>query len=410
MDFTISDKQKQWRDRVAMFMVRHVYPAVPTYTEQMNVAPEKRWRIIPVLEELKQTAKAEGLWNLFLPPSAHDTPEYKGAGLTNLEYALCAEAMGKVAFGSEVFNCSAPDTGNMEVLHRYGTTKQKDQWLRPLMAGEIRSAFLMTEPDVASSDATNIETDIRRDGDHYVINGRKWWSSGVGDPRCKVAIVMGKTNSQAERHRRQSQILVPLDAKGIKVARMLPVFGFDDAPHGHAEVILEEVRVPAENLLLGEGRGFEIAQGRLGPGRIHHCMRTIGVAEDALEKMVRRLQSRVAFGKRISEQSVWEQRIAEARIDIEMTRLLCLKAADMMDKADNKVAQLEIAMIKVQAPRMALRIIDDAIQAHGGAGVTTDFGLAKSYAGIRSLRLADGPDEVHCRAIARMEMKRHSNA
>lgn len=410
MDFTISDKQKLWRDRVAMFMVRHVYPAVPTYTEQMNVAPEKRWRIIPVLEELKQTAKAEGLWNLFLPPSAHDTPEYKGAGLTNLEYALCAEAMGKVAFGSEVFNCSAPDTGNMEVLHRYGSTKQKDQWLRPLMAGEIRSAFLMTEPDVASSDATNIETDIRRDGDHYVINGRKWWSSGVGDPRCKVAIVMGKTNSQAERHRQQSQILVPLDAKGIKVARMLPVFGFDDAPHGHAEVILEEVRVPAENLLLGEGRGFEIAQGRLGPGRIHHCMRTIGVAEDALEKMVRRLQSRVAFGKRISEQSVWEQRIAEARIDIEMTRLLCLKAADMMDKADNKVAQLEIAMIKVQAPRMALRIIDDAIQAHGGAGVTTDFGLAKSYAGIRSLRLADGPDEVHCRAIARMEMKRHSNA
>ena len=410
MDFTISDKQKQWRDRVAMFMARHVYPAVPTYTEQMNVAPEKRWRIIPVLEELKQTAKAEGLWNLFLPPSDHDTPEYKGAGLTNLEYALCAEEMGKVAFGSEVFNCSAPDTGNMEVLHRYGTTKQKDQWLRPLMAGEIRSAFLMTEPDVASSDATNIETDIRRDGDHYVVNGRKWWSSGVGDPRCKVAIVMGKTNRQAERHRQQSQILVPLDATGIKVARMLPVFGFDDAPHGHAEVILEDVRVPAENLLLGEGRGFEIAQGRLGPGRIHHCMRTIGVAEDALEKMVRRLQSRVAFGKRISEQSVWEQRIAEARIDIEMTRLLCLKAADMMDKADNKVAQLEIAMIKVQAPRMALRIIDDAIQAHGGAGVTTDFGLAKSYAGIRSLRLADGPDEVHCRAIARMEMKRHSNA
>jgi len=410
MDFTISDKQKQWRDRVAIFMARHVYPAVPTYTEQMNVAPEKRWRIIPVLEELKLTAKAEGLWNLFLPPSAHDTPEYKGAGLTNLEYALCAQEMGKVPFGSEVFNCSAPDTGNMEVLHRYATTKQKDQWLRPLMAGEIRSAFLMTEPDVASSDATNIETDIRRDGDHYVVNGRKWWSSGVGDPRCKVAIVMGKTNRQAERHRQQSQILVPLDATGIKVARMLPVFGFDDAPHGHAEVILEDVRVPAENLLLGEGRGFVIAQGRLGPGRIHHCMRTIGVAEDALEKMVRRLQSRVAFGKRISEQSVWEQRIAEARIDIEMTRLLCLKAADMMDKADNKVAQLEIAMIKVQAPRMALRIIDDAIQAHGGAGVTTDFGLAKSYAGIRSLRLADGPDEVHCRAIARMEMKRHSNA
>lgn len=410
MDFSLSEKQKQWRDRVAAFMAEHVYPAIPAFAEELNVAPEKRWKVVSVLETLKARARAEGLWNLFLPPSPHDTPAYKGAGLTNLEYALCAEEMGKVPFGSEVFNCSAPDTGNMEVLHRYGNERQKEQWLKPLLAGEIRSAFLMTEPDVASSDATNIQTEIRRDGGHFVISGRKWWSSGVGDPRCKIAIVMGKTDPTAERHRQQSQILVPLDGSGIRVVRMLPVFGFDDAPHGHAEVILDRVRVPVDNLLLGEGRGFEIAQGRLGPGRIHHCMRTIGVAEAAIEKMVRRLQSRVAFGKRISEQSVWEQRIAEARIDIEMTRLLCLKAADMMDKVGNKVAQLEIAMIKVQAPRMALRIIDDAIQAHGGGGVTTDFGLAKNYAGIRTLRLADGPDEVHCRAIARMEMKRHSNA
>ena len=318
--------------------------------------------------------------------------------------------MAHASFGSEVFNCSAPDTGNMEVLHRYGPDAQQKQWLTPLMAGEIRSAFLMTEPDVASSDATNIETSIRREGDEYVVNGRKWWSSGVGDPRCKLAIVMGKTDPSAARHEQQSQILVPLDAKGIKVVRMLPVFGYDDAPHGHAEVILDDVRVPATNLLLGEGRGFEIAQGRLGPGRSHHCMRTIGVAEVALEKMVKRLQARTAFGKRISEQSVWEQRIAEARTDIEMTRLLCLKAADMMDKVGNKVAQLEIAMIKVAAPRVALRVIDDAIQAHGGGGVTTDFGLAKSYAHIRTLRLADGPDEVHNRAIARLEMRKYSNA
>jgi alkylation response protein AidB-like acyl-CoA dehydrogenase len=411
MDFTLSDKQRHWRNRVAAFMTAYVYPALPVFAEQLNETREMRWKVVPVLEELKEKARAEGLWNLFLPPTpAHDTPEYKGSGLTNLEYALCAEEMGKVPFGSEVFNCSAPDTGNMEVLHRYGTKKQKDQWLKPLMAGQIRSAFLMTEPDVASSDATNIETEIRREGEHYVVKGRKWWSSGVGDPRCKIAIVMGKTDKNAERHRQQSQILVPLDAKGVKVVRMLPVFGFDEAPHGHAEVLLEDVRVPADNLLLGEGRGFEIAQGRLGPGRIHHCMRTIGVAEAALEKMVRRLRSRIAFGKRISEQSLWEERIAEARIDIEMTRLLCLKAADMMDKVGNKGAQLEIAMIKVQAPRMALRIIDDAIQAHGGAGVTTDFGLANNYAGIRTLRLADGPDEVHCRAIARIEMKRPGNA
>jgi acyl-CoA dehydrogenase len=411
MDFSLSERQRYWRDRVTDFMQKHVYPAVDTYTQQMKPADGNRWIVVPVLEDLKKKAKAEGIWNLFLPPSReHDDGEYKGAGLTNLEYALCAEEMGKLQFGSEVFNCSAPDTGNMEVLHRYGTKAQKDKWLRPLMNGEIRSAFLMTEPDVASSDATNIETEINRDGDHYVINGRKWCSSGDGDPRCKVAIVMGKTDKNAERHRQQSQILVPLDAKGVKVVRMLPVFGFDDAPHGHAEVILDNVRVPADNLLLGEGRGFEIAQGRLGPGRIHHCMRTVGVAEAALEKMVKRLQSRVAFGKRISEQSVWEQRIGEARTNIEMTRLLCLKAADMMDKTGNKSAQLEIAMIKVAAPNIALKILDDAIQAHGGGGVTTDFGLAKSYAGIRTLRLADGPDEVHNRAIARLEMKRYTNA
>jgi acyl-CoA dehydrogenase len=315
--------------------------------------------------------------------------------------------MGRVGFASEVFNCSAPDTGNMEVLERYGTRAQKDKWLRPLMNGEIRSAFLMTEPGVASSDATNIQCEIRRDGDEYVINGRKWWSSGAGDPRCKIAILMGKTNPDNPKHSQQSQILVPLDAKGITIERPLTVFGYDDAPHGHMEIELKNVRVPADNLLLGEGRGFEIAQGRLGPGRIHHCMRTIGAAEAALEALCKRITTRVAFGKTIAEHSVWEQRIAEARIDIEMTRLLCLKAAYIMDVAGNKVAKDEIAMIKVAAPRMALRIIDDAIQAHGGAGVSQDFGLAKSYAGIRTLRLADGPDEVHCRSIALSELGKH---
>jgi acyl-CoA dehydrogenase len=410
MDFSLSDRQRHWRDRVAAFMHAHVYPAVDAYNAQMASFGENRWQVPPVLNELKAKARAEGLWNLFLPPSAeHDDGSYRGAGLTNLEYALCAEEMGRIPWGSEVFNCSAPDTGNMEVFHRYGTREQKDQWLKPLMEGEIRSAFLMTEPAVASSDATNIETSIRRDGNHYVINGRKWWSSGVGDPRCKISIVMGKTDPNAPRHTQQSQILVPLDTPGVKVVRMLPVFGFDDAPHGHAEVILDNVRVPRENLLLGEGRGFEIAQGRLGPGRIHHCMRTIGVAEAALEKMVKRLLSRTAFGKRIADHSVWEQRVADARTNIEMTRLLCLKAADMMDKVGNKEARQEIAMIKVAAPLMALKIIDEAIQAHGGGGVTTDFGLAKAYAGIRTLRLADGPDEVHNRAIARMEFAKHSN-
>jgi alkylation response protein AidB-like acyl-CoA dehydrogenase len=388
-------------------MDAHIYPAVGTYATQSNEG--ERWKVIPVLEELKKKARAEGLWNLFLPPSPHDESEYRGAGLTNLDYALCAEQMGRVSFASEAFNCSAPDTGNMEVLHRYGSPEQKAKWLRPLLAGEIRSAFLMTEPAVASSDATNIETSIVREGDEYVINGRKWWSSGVGDPRCKIAIVMGKTDPSRARHEQQSQILIPLDTPGIKIERMLPVFGYDDAPHGHAEVLLKDVRVTASNLLLGEGRGFEIAQGRLGPGRIHHCMRTVGVAEVALEKMTKRLLSRVAFGKKIAEHSVWEQRIAEARIDIEMTRLLCLKAADMMDKAGNKAAQLEIAMIKVAAPRVALSVIDDAIQAHGGMGVTTDAGLAHAYAHIRTLRLADGPDEVHCRAISRLEMRKYTN-
>jgi len=408
MNFTMSERQKHWRDRVIAFMDAHVYPSVEIYDRQHDAG--ERWKVIPILEELKAKAKAEGLWNLFLSPSPeHDEGEFHGAGLSNLDYALCSEQMGRVPWGSEVFNCSAPDTGNMEVLHRYGSPEQKAKWLKPLLAGEIRSAFLMTEPGVASSDATNIETSIVRDGDHYVINGRKWWSSGLGDPRCKIAIVMGKTDPSRARHEQQSQILIPLDTPGVKVLRMLPVFGYDDAPHGHAEVLLENVRVPAGNLLLGEGRGFEIAQGRLGPGRIHHCMRTLGAAEVALEKMTKRLLSRTAFGKKIAEHSVWEQRIAEARIDIEMTRLLCLKAADMMDKVGNKAAQLEIAMIKVAAPRIALRVIDDAIQAHGGMGVTSDAGLAQSYALIRTLRLADGPDEVHCRAIARLEMRKYTN-
>jgi acyl-CoA dehydrogenase len=408
MNFTLSDTQIYWRDRVKAFMDAHVYPAVPVFDAQMEAFGNDRWQVVPIVEELKVKAKAAGLWNLFLPKDSlpEDSP-YKGAGLTNLEYAVCAEEMGRVKFASEVFNCSAPDTGNMEVLARYASDANKAKWLQPLLAGEIRSAFLMTEPDVASSDATNIETSIQRDGDHYVINGRKWWSSGVGDPRCKLAIVMGKTDPSAPKHSQQSQILVPLDAPGIEVVRMLPVFGFDDAPHGHAEVVLKNVRVPVGNLLLGEGRGFEIAQGRLGPGRIHHCMRIIGQAEVALEKMVKRLQSRVAFGKRISEQSLWEERIAHARIDIEMTRLLTLKTADMMDKLGNKHARAEIAMIKVAGPLAALRIIDHAIQAFGAAGVSTDAGLARQYASMRTMRLADGPDEVHCRTIARLEYGRY---
>lgn len=412
MDFTLSERETYFRDRVRDFIDQQIRPRQAEYDRQHHAGDP--WKVIPVLEEVKAKAKAAGLWNFFMPPHSgqqhvDDTFEFEGTQLTNLEYALCAEEMGKIGWASECFNCSAPDTGNMEVLHRYGTREQKEQWLRPLMNGEIRSVFLMTEPAVASSDATNIETRIERDGDHYVINGRKWWSSGVGDPRCKVGILMGKTSFEGSRHQQQSQVLVPMDTPGVKIERMLSVYGYDHAPHGHGEVSFTNVRVPVENLLLGEGRGFEIAQGRLGPGRIHHCMRTIGVAEVAIEKMAKRLVSRVAFGKRLSDHSVWEQRIARARIDIEMTRLLCLKAADMMDKAGNKSAKLEIAMIKVQAPNMALQILDDAVQAHGGAGVAEDFGLAHAWASQRTLRLADGPDEVHARAIARDEFGKYAD-
>ncbi len=401
MIFDHSEKTKQWIERVQQFMAAHVEPAVETYERQMEAFGDNRWQVPAVLQDLKAKAKAQGLWNMFLPESD------LGAGLNNLEYAPLAEIMGRVGFASEVFNCSAPDTGNMEVLLRYGTPEQQDRWLKPLLNGEIRSAFLMTEPDVASSDATNIQTRITRDGDHYVLNGRKWWSSGVGDPRCAVYIVMGKSDPSAPVHQQQSQILVPAGTPGVKIQRMLPVFGYDDAPHGHAEVLLDNVRVPVENMILGEGRGFEIAQGRLGPGRIHHCMRTIGAAEVALEKMCERLLTREAFGKKVFEHSVWEQRVGEARTNIEMCRLLTLKAAYMMDTVGNKVARGEIAMIKVAAPRIALQVIDDAIQAHGGGGVTSDFGLARLYSSIRTLRLADGPDEVHNRTIARLEFKRH---
>jgi acyl-CoA dehydrogenase len=419
MEFDLTERQAFYRDRVKEFIETRIRPRQGDYKAQL--AEGDRWQPIRVIEELKPEAREAGLWNLFMPPGqalkhVDESFEFEGTQLTNLEYALCAEEMGRVAWSSEVFNCSAPDTGNMEVLHRYGTLEQKERWLRPLMEGKIRSAFLMTEPGVASSDATNIECDIARDpgsgsgtgGDDYVINGRKWWSSGAGDPRCKVAILMGKTDKGADKHRQQSMVLMPLDAPGVTVERALNVYGYDDAPHGHMEILLKDVRVPATSMLLGEGRGFEIAQGRLGPGRIHHCMRTIGAAEEALKAMVKRLQSRVAFGKRLMEHSIWEQRVAAARIDIDMARLLCLKAADIMDKAGNKAAQAEIAMIKVFAPNMALRIIDDAVQAHGGAGVSQDFALAASWAGIRTLRLADGPDEVHNRAIARLEFAKHA--
>ena len=410
MDFTLSDQERHWRDRVSAFIDAHIRPATPTYKAQMEAFGTNRWQVPQIVQDLKPKARAEGLWNMFLPPSPdHDEGDYKGAGVTNLQYAMCAEEMGRLPWSSEVFNCAAPDTGNMEVLHRYGTKAQKERWLKPLMNGEIRSAFLMTEPAVASSDATNIETRIEKDGDDYVINGRKWWSSGAGDPRCELGIVMGKTDPNAERHKQQSQILVPLKTSGVEIVRMLPVFGYDDAPHGHAEIILKDVRVPASNLLLGEGRGFEIAQGRLGPGRIHHCMRAIGMAEMGLEAMTRRLLNRTAFGKPIATHSIWEQRIAEARTSIEMNRLLCLKAADMMDKVGNKAAQLEIAMIKVAAPKMVLKILDDAIQAHGGGGVSEDFGLARAYASARTLRIVDGPDEVHNRAIARLELRKYTN-
>jgi alkylation response protein AidB-like acyl-CoA dehydrogenase len=397
-------------ERLRAFMDEHIYPNEARYEEEAHKG--ERWKVIQVIEELKPKAHAAGLWNMFVPPSHGGVPvhefHFDGTPLTNLEYAPLAEEMGRVGWSSEVFNCSAPDTGNMEVLARYGTHEQQQQWLVPLSKGEMRSAFLMTEPAVASSDATNIETSIRREGNEYVINGRKWWSSGVGDPRCKIAVVMGKTDTSAPKHLQQSQILVPLDAPGITKVRPLHVFGYDDAPHGHFEVLLENVRVPVSNMIFGEGRGFEIAQGRLGPGRIHHCMRSIGASERALEKMVKRLKSRVAFGRPVADQGVWHERIANARIDIEQARLLCLKAAYMMDTVGNKEAKALIAMIKVVAPNVSTRIIDMAIQAHGGGGVCQDYGLASSYAGQRTLRLADGPDEVHRVTVAKEELRRYN--
>src|SRR5260221_918153 len=399
MHFELSEKTKDLQQRLTAFMEEHVYPNEQRFHDEIQ---HERWSPTQIIEELKPKARAAGLWNLFLPHDEH------GAGLSNLEYAPLCEIMGRSTMAPEVFNCSAPDTGNMEVLARYGTAEQKERWLEPLLAGEIRSCFSMTEPDVASSDATNIAASIVREGNEYVIHGRKWWSSGAGDPRCKVAIFMGKTDPSAPAHKQQSMILVPLDTPGVKIVRMLTVFGYDHAPHGHAEIHFENVRVPAGNMLLGEGRGFEIAQGRLGPGRIHHCMRTIGQAERALEKMCKRVKSRVAFGKPVAEQTVTLERIAEARIMIEQTRLLTLKAAYMMDKAGNKAARAEIAMIKVAAPNMLCQIVDWAIQAHGAAGVSDEFGLAKAYAGARTLRLADGPDEVHRNQIGRLELQEYN--
>ena len=398
MDFRPSDHAQHWQERVQRFLDERVTPRTAEYRAQVHANPDIQ---PPVMEAMKAEAQQAGLWNMFLPGD-------HGAGLTNLEYAPLAEAMGRAGLWTpEVFNCNAPDTGNMEVLHMYGNAAQQDRWLKPLMAGEIRSAFLMTEPGVASSDATNIETSIVRDGDHYVINGRKWWSTNMAHPNVAITIVMGKTDTGAATHAQQSQILVPVDAPGFRVERMLSVFGYDERPIGHAEVVLENVRVPVENLIAGEGRGFEIAQGRLGPGRIHHCMRVIGCAEAALELMCQRLLSRTAFRKALAEHSVWEQRIGEARTEIEMCRLMVLKAAWMIDHAGAKNAKSEIAQIKVAAPRMALKIIDDAIQAFGGAGVSADTPLAEMYATVRTLRIADGPDEVHNRTIARLEYARH---
>ena len=404
MNFDYTDKVKDMQARLLAFMDAHIYPNEKRFFAEIaeNRAKGNAWIPTKIVEELKPKANKAGLWNLFLPHSKR-APQ----GLTNLEYAPLCEIMGRVPFAAEIFNCSAPDTGNMETLERYASEEIKDQWLEPLLRGEIRSAFLMTEPAVASSDATNIQCSIKREGNEYVINGVKWWSSGAGDPRCAVYIVMGKTDPEAPRHSQQSMIVVPANTPGIKILRPLTVFGYDDAPHGHMEVELKNVRVPVGNLMLGEGRGFEIAQGRLGPGRIHHCMRTIGSAERALELMCKRLNSRVAFGKTVSSQSVWHERIADARIMIEQARLLTLKAAYMMDTVGNKIAKSEIAMIKVIAPNMATQIIDWAIQAHGGGGVSDDFPLAYAYAHQRTLRLADGPDEVHRNSIAKLELARH---
>ncbi len=410
MDFSYSARTQDLQARVNAFMAEHVYPAEPAYEAELeaNTRAGKRWTPLQTIEKLKPKARAAGLWNLFLPESE------LGAGLTNQEYAPLAEIMGAVPWASEVFNCSAPDTGNMETIVRYGSAEHKERWLKPLLAGEMRSAFAMTEPAVASSDATNIEARIERvkgsAGDEYLINGRKWWTSGAGDPRCKIMIFMGKTDPGAPRHSQQSMVLVPMDTPGVKVLRALSVFGYDDAPHGHMEVDFKDVRVPVSNILLGEGRGFEIAQGRLGPGRIHHCMRTIGLAERALKLMCERAGSRVAFGKTVAQQGVTQERIAEARCMIEQSRLLTLKAAWMMDMAGNKSAKAEIAMIKVVAPTMACQVLDWAMQVHGGGGLSQDFPLAAHYAHARTLRFADGPDEVHRNAIAKIELGKHAPA
>ncbi|MDO8279629.1 MAG: acyl-CoA dehydrogenase family protein [Burkholderiaceae bacterium] len=410
MDFDYSPKTKELQARLRQFMDDNVYPSEKSFAEELaaNTIAGKRWGPLQVVEKLKARAKAEGLWNLWLPVDSAEASGYSGAGLTNQEYAPLAEIMGRVQWASEVFNCSAPDTGNMETIARYGSAEHKERWLRPLLEGKIRSAFAMTEPEVASSDATNICTRIERQGDEYVINGHKWWISGAADPRCAIFITMGKTDPDAPRHSQQSMVLVPADTPGIRIVRPLTVMGYDHAPHGHVEMYFENVRVPVGNVLLGEGRGFEIAQGRLGPGRIHHCMRLVGLAERALELMCRRVSSRVAFGRTLASQTVTQERIAEARCKIDMARLLTLKAAWLMDVAGNKVAKNEIAMIKVVAPSMACQVIDWAIQAHGGGGMSGDFPLAEAYAGARTLRFADGPDEVHRNAIAKLELGKYA--